>query len=153
MAYVEVDYIQRVLRDDFLTYPDDLTPYLDFAQMEINAQLVGQYPLPFDDITKYTEVPALIKWIAAYLVGFKLYDERTAVEDIDGSHGKMWWDMAQRWLKGIVEGDYLLHLADGTVLVGTGSTTGPRFYPSGVRDKAPSTDNVPYFNREQAGNW
>lgn len=153
MAYVNVDFIRNVLRDDFLKYPADLDPYLNFAQTEINSQLIGIYHIPFDDTGVYSEVPPLIKWIAAYLVGYKLYDERTSVSDLDNSRGQMWWEMAQNWLRGIVEGTYLLHLADGTVIDGAGSTTGPRSYPSGIRDKAPSAENLPFFSRDQAGNW
>jgi hypothetical protein len=152
MAYVELDYIQRVLRDDLITYPADLTDYVQFAETEINSHLVARYAIPFDDLTKYSEVPALIKWIAAYLVGFKLYDEKTATSNIEGSRGDKWWAMAQAWLIGLKDGTYDLILEDGTI-VEDGSTTGPRAYPTGPRDKAPSSDNVPYFSRSQAGEW
>jgi hypothetical protein len=153
VSYVSIDFIRNVLRDDFLKYPADLDPYLSFAEAEINSQLIGTYALRFDDTLIYPEVPAMIQWIAAYLVGYKLYDERTAIEDLSNSRGQLWYDMAQRWLRGIVEGTYLLHLADGTVIGGAGSTTGPRSYPSGVREKVPSAENIPFFNRDQAGNW
>lgn len=153
MAYVGLDFIKNVLRDDYLIYPADMASYMNFAETEINAKLVGVYPIPFDDIVFYAEVPALIQWIAAYLVGYKLYDERTSLSDIDNPAGQRWWDMAQNWLNGIVEGTYLLHLPDGTIVDSPGSTLGPSSYPSGVRDKAPSTENVPYFTRAQAGEW
>jgi hypothetical protein len=153
VAYSTIDFVKNVLRDEFLSYPSDISAELGFAQAEINSRLAGTYHLPFDDTAQYAEVPVLIQWITAYLVGYKLYDSATATLELDNSRGKEWWEMAQRWLSGIVEGDYLLHLADGTVVPGIGSTTGPRSYPSGVREKAPSTDNIPYFTREQAGNW
>lgn len=152
MPYVELPTIKKVLRDDYLIYPDDIDPYIDFAETEINGRLAGTYPIPFDEVTLYASVPPLIQWISAYLVGYKLYDEMTSLEDIEKSTGDKWWEMAQRWLLGLVEGDYLLHLADGT-LVENSASTRPRSYPSGVRDKAPSTDNIPYFNRSQAGEW
>lgn len=153
MAYVGLDKIKRILRDDFLTYPEDMTPYLDFAETEINSRLIGVVPIPFDEPTLYATVPPLIQWVSAYLVGYKLYDERTAVEDLVNSRGKEWWDMAQRWLTGIVDGTYLLHLEDGTPVDTIGGTTGPRSYPTGIREKAANSDNVPYFSRSQAGEW
>ncbi len=153
MSYVDLSVIKRVLRDDYLRYPSEITEYTDFAEMEINSKLLGQYSIPFDDTGLYATVPPLIQWITAYLVGYKLYDERTSIEDIDNPRGQTWWEMAQRWLDGIVEGSYLLHLEDGTVVVSAGATTGPRAYPTGVRDKAPSADNIPYFTRADAGEW
>jgi hypothetical protein len=153
VPYVELDFVKRILRDDYLIYPEDMSDYNNFAETEINSRLVGQFAIPFDDTALYPTVPPLIQWIAAYLIGYKIYDERTSVEDLANSRGKEWWEMAQRWLTGIVEGTYLLHLEDGTVVDSVGSTTGPRSYPAGVRDKAPSTENVPYFTRAQAGEW
>jgi len=153
VSYVTLDYVKNVLKDDYLRYPSDMLPYYSFAEMEINSRLAGQYDIPFDDTAKYASVPPLIQWIAAYLVGYKLYDEGTALTQLESSRGERWWEMAQNWLTGIVEGTYLLHLVDGTVVESAGSTTGPRSYPSGVRDKAPSTDNEPYFTRAQAGEW
>lgn len=153
MSYVDLDFATKVLKDEYLTWPADMTDYNHFAETEINARLVGLYAIPFDDPTLYPSVPPLIQWVAAYLIGYKIYDELTSIEDLANPRGKEWWEMAQRWLGGIVEGDYLLHLADGTVVEGLGSTSGPRSYPSGVREKAPSTDNNPYFTRAQAGEW
>ena len=153
MSYVDLEFVKNVLRDDYLVYPTDMAIYNDFAQTEINSRLAGTFSIPFDDITLYSAVPPLIKWIAAYLIGYKLYDERTSFENIENSRGTEWWNMAQMWLNGLVEGTYLLHLANGTVVENLGSITAPRFYPNGVRDKAPSTDNVPYFTRAQAGEW
>ena len=153
MSYADLDFVKNILRDDYLRYPSDLSDYSNFAQMEIDSRLAGQYLIPFDDVAVYATVPPLIQWVYAYLVGYKLYDERTSIEDINNPKGQQWWEMAQRWLTGIVEGDYLLHLEDGTVVVSAGSTTGPRSYPDGVREKAPSADNVPYFTRAQAGEW
>jgi len=153
MAYVELAYIKKVLRDDLLTYPSDITDYLDFAETEINGQLVGQFAIPFDNVALYAEVPSLIKWIAAYLVGYKIYAERTGTMNIEDTNGHRWWIMAQTWLQGIVDGKYDLILSDGTVVEETGSTSAPRSYPTGAKDKAPSADNVPYFTRAQAGEW
>jgi len=153
MAYVELDYIRRVLRDDLITYPSDMTDYVSFAEAEIDSQLIARFAIPFDDSLKYPGgVPALIKWIAAYIVGFKLYDEMTATSGDDQNRGDKWWAMAQAWLMGLKDGTYDLILEDGTV-VDDGNPTGPRAYPSGQRDKAPSSDNVPYFTRAQAGEW
>ncbi len=151
--YASLDLVKLILRDDYLRYPSDITDYAAFAEMEIDSRLAGQYSIPFDDTAVYATVPTLIQWIYCHLVGYKMYDERTSLEDISNPKGQHWWDMAQKWLAGIVEGDYLLSLADGTVVVSAGSTTGPRSYPEGLRDKAPSADNVPYFTRAQAGEW
>lgn len=151
--YATLDFVKNILRDDYLRYPSDIANYADFAEMEIDSRLAGQYIIPFDDTAAYATVPPLIQWIYSYLVGYKLYDERTSIEDLNNPKGQQWWEMAQNWLKGIVEGDYLLHLEDGTVVVSAGSTTGPRSYPDGLRDKAPSADNIPYFTRADAGEW
>lgn len=151
--YTTLDFVKKVLRDDFLTYPQEMAPYYDFAEAEINARLLGTYDIPFDNIALYPDVPVLIQWIAAYLIGYKLYDEHTALENLENHRGHQWWAMAQLWLTGLVEGTHLLHLADGTVVVTLGSTTSPRFYPNGVREKAPSTDNLPFFKRSQVGEW
>jgi hypothetical protein len=155
VAYASIEFIENVLRDEFITYPSDLGPYLNFAQTIIDSRLIGAYATPFDDDTLYPGgVPALIQWVTAYLVAFKFFDERTAIENLgEDNAGKRWWDLAMALLGGIVDGAYLLYLADGTLVIGTGSTSGPRSYPSGVREKAPSADNIPYFTREQAGNW
>ena len=153
MAYVDLAFVKKVLRDDYLRYPSDLTDYDNFAQTEIHSRLRGKFTIPFDDTNNYASVPPLIKWVASYLIGYKLYDERTSFDSSETSKGQQWWDMAQHWLTGLVEGDYLLHLADGTAVEGSGSTTQPRSYPSGVRDKAPSTDNTPLFKRSQVGEW
>jgi len=154
VPYVDVGFIQNILRDEFTTYPQNLDDYLSFAQTVIDARLVGLYDTPFDDTAVYPDVPMLIQWIAAYLVAYKLFDAKTSiVEGNENSAGQRWWDMADSLLGGIVDGAYLLHLADGTVIVGSGSTNSPRFYPSGVREKAPSAENIPYFSRDQATNW
>lgn len=153
MSYTEVEFVQNVLQDDFLKYPANLVPFFEFAEAIINARLAGKYALPFDDTSLYPSVPVLIKWIASYLVGYKLYDKATATQDISSNRGEAWLAMAHDWLTKIAEGDYLLHLEDGTVVESAGSTTGPRAYPSGVRDKAPSADNTPLFTRAQAGEW
>lgn len=151
--YASLDFVKNILRDDYLRYPSEIDNHANFAEMEIDSRLAGQHSIPFDDVAVYATVPPLIQWIYSYLVGYKLYDERTSLEDINNPKGQQWWDMAQKWLTGIVEGDYLLHLEDGTVVVSAGSTTGPRSYPEGVRDKAPSADNLPYFTRADAGEW
>lgn len=151
--YAPLDFVKRILRDDFLTYPQDMGLYYDFAEAEINSRLLGTYTIPFTANPPYTDVPMLIQWITAYLVGYKIYDEMTALENLENHRGHQWWAMAQLWLSGLVEGTHLLHLADGTVVVSLGSTTSPRFYPNGVRDKAPSADNLPLFTRSQVGEW
>lgn len=154
MGYVELDFIKRVLRDDYLVFPQDFGVYDEFAQAIINARLAGVYIVPFTEGTPCAEIPMLVKWITAYLVGYKIFDERTSFEGLpDDNKGQEWWDMAHSLLTGLAEGTYLLHCADGTVIESLGSVTAPRFYPSGVRDKAPSADNLPYFSRDQAGNW
>lgn len=150
MSYTDAKFTKRVLQDDFLSYPSELNPYFDFAESIINGRLAGQYEVPFAD----GSIPVLIRWIASYLVGYKLYDRAAALQELsDSNMGQKWWEMAQNLLTGIVEGEYLLHLEDGTLVEIAGSTSGPRAYPSGVREKAPSTENVPFFKRAQAGNW
>lgn len=154
MSYVELDFVKRVLRDDYLIYPESIDDYDDFAKAEINARLAGTYLVPFDDALLYPAVPPLIKWIAAYLVGYKLFDERTSMEELgEATKGTEWWNMAQLWLNGLAGGTYVLSDIDGSAVVAIGSITAPRFYPSGLKLKAPNADNVPYFTRDQAGKW
>lgn len=153
MSYVELDFVKRVLRDDYLVFPESIDDYDNFARAEINARLAGTYLIPFDDIGLYASVPPLITWIAAYLVGYKLFDERTSMEDLDNSKGTEWWNQAQLWLTGLASGEYLLSDADGIPVTAIGSITAPRFYPNGVRVKANSDENIPYFTRDQAGKW
>lgn len=154
MSYVELDFVKRVLRDDYLVYPENMDDYDSFAKAEINARLAGTYLVPFDDIAIYpTGVPPLIKWIAAYLIGYKLFDERTSLEGLDNPKGLEWWNMAQMWLLGLSGGDYILSDPLGVPVISIGSITAPRFYPSGYKNKANSDENVPYFTRDQAGKW
>lgn len=153
MAYVELDFVKNVLRDDYLKYPADLDAYMNFAETEINSRLVAQFHIPFDDVAVYPTVPPLIKWIAAYLVGWKLYDERVSTINMENAPHDKWWSLAQSWLTGLMDGTYILHLDDGSVVGDSDSTTGPRAYPTGLREKAVSSDNVPYFTRSQAGEW
>lgn len=154
MSYAELDFVKRVLREDYVDFPKDFGVYDEFAQAIINSRLAGIYTVPFTVGSPCAEIPALVQWITAYLIGYKIFDERTSLEGLPADNkGTEWLEMAHSLLTGLVEGTYLLYCADGTVIEGLGSITAPRFYPDGIRDKAPSADNIPYFNREQAGNW
>lgn len=152
MAYVALGDIKKVLKDSIYDYPGDISDEIEFATTYINGRLAGHYPLPFDDTSLYASVPTQIKWIAAHLVGYKLWDQVVPLEGqtSDTAAGR-WKELADNWLDRLVAREELLVLADGTVIdVSDGSL---RFYPSGVKDKADSADAVPMFTRADAHEW
>lgn len=155
MAYTDIDTIQHVLEDAFATYPTDITSLTEYAQTEIDSKLAGRFSLPFDDTDKYAGgVPVLIKWIASYLAGYKLWDQRTVLEgSVSETAAARWKAMADLMIDELRSGDRDLVGDNGVLIEPSGSPSAPRFYPSGVREKAASEDNVPYFKRSQAGEW
>lgn len=154
MVYVDIGTIEKVLSSGLTDYPSDISMEQEFASAYINSRLASRYELPFDDVTKYLEVPILIKWIAAYLVGYKIWDMKTILEgQTEDTAGARWKAMADLMLDQLSAGDLLLVDVDGAEIVPVGSTTAPRYYPGGVKLKAPESDNVPYFTRAQAGEW
>lgn len=155
MAYTDIETIRHVLDDAFATYPPNIDSLTEYAQTEIDSKLVGRFPVPFDDTSKYPGgVPVLIKWIASYLAGYKLWDQRTVLEgSVSDTAAARWKAMADLMIDELRSGDRDLVDASGVIIDPSGSPSAPRFYPSGVRDKAPSQDNVPYFTRAQAGEW
>lgn len=153
MAYVDLAGIKKVLKDNLFDYPADISNEIEFAESYINGRLAGHYPLRFDDVTKYPTVPLQIKWITAHLVGYKLWDSVVPLEgqDDDTAAGR-WKKLADDWLSRLAEQDELLVLEDGTVIEIT-SGSALRFYPTGIREKASSEDNVPFFTRADAHKW
>jgi phage gp36-like protein len=154
LSYTDVETIQKVLTDELAEYPVNIDSEVEWAATEIDSKLSGRYELPFDDISKYATVPVLIKWIASYLVGYKIWDMKTILEgQTEDTAGARWKAMADLMLDELKAGERFLVDASGALIEAVGGTTAPRFYPSGVRLKAPSSDNIPYFTRAQAGEW
>lgn len=152
MAYVTFDDVKKILKTNYLQYPDDITDEIEFAEAQVHSYLSGYFELRFDDTNLYTEVPVQIKWITALLVGCRLFDQVTVLEgQTDAISGKRWCKEATNWLKCLVSGDCTLTLEDGTPI--NNDTSIPRAYPDGVRDKAPAEDNDPMFTRAQAHEW
>ena len=152
MAYVELADVKKVLKDSLFNYPADITSEFEFAEAYINGRLAGHYPLPFDDTDIYASVPTQVKWIAAHLISYKLWDGVVALEgQTSDTAAKRWKKLADEWLTRLVKLEELLVLEDGTVISITNDTL--RFYPSGVRDKADSDKNVPMFKRADAHQW
>ncbi len=152
MAYVVLADVKKILKDSLFNYPADIASEFEFAETYINGRLAGHYPLPFDDTGTYASVPTQIKWIAAHLVGYKLWDGVVALEgQTSDTAAARWKKLADDWLDRLVALEELLVLADGTVITITNGSL--RFYPSGIRDKAASTDNVPMFKRADAHEW
>lgn len=153
MAYADYDEVKKVLKEQFASFPPDLSDHIELAQAKVNSVLAGFYTLPFDDTATYSSVPVQIKWITALLVAWKLFDELTVLESqADSTQADAWKEEAESWLKQIREGSMRLTLADGTLVALLNNGTGvPRFFPSGTRKV--ETDNDPYFRRSQAHEW
>ena len=152
MAYATFDEVKKILKTNFMQYPDDITYELEYAEAEVHSYLSGHYPLRFDDATKYSEVPVQIKWITSLLVGWRLFDTVTVLEgQTDAIAGKRWHKDGINWLKALASGSARLTMEDGTLIESESSL--PRSYPSGTRDKASSENNDPWFTRAQAGQW
>ena len=153
MPYVTFEEVKELLTTDLVQYPDDIGNHIEYAEAKIDSSLLGSFDLRFDDVLFYASVPVQIKWIAALLVGWRLWDSATVLEgQQDSTAGTRWKREAEGWLKCLVKGDCGLTLDDGT-LIGVSESMVPRAYPVGIRDKAPDEDNIPYFTREQAHNW
>ncbi len=153
MAYVTFDEVKELLDTGVLQYPDNIDNYIEYAEAKIDSTLLGSFDIRFDDVTLYASVPVQIKWIAALLCGWRLWDQATVLEgQQDSTAGTRWKREAEGWLKCLVKGDCGLTLDDGT-LIGVSESMVPRAYPAGIRDKAPDEDNVPYFTRADAHNW
>lgn len=152
VAYLAVGDVKKVLKDDIFNYPADIASEIEFAETYINGRLAGHYPLPFDDTAIYTTVPTQIKWIAAHLVAYKLWDQVVPLEgQLSDTAAARWKKLADDWLDRLVALEELLVLEDGTAI--DVSNPSLRYYPSGVRDKADSDDNVPFFSRADAHEW
>ena len=153
MPYVSYDEVKELLKTDLLQYPDNIDNHIEYAEAKIDSKLLGSFGLRFDDTGLYASVPVQIKWIAALLCGWRLWDSATVLEgQQDSTAGTRWKREAEDWLKCLVKGDCGLTLDDGT-LIGVSHSMIPRAYPTGIRDKAPDEDNVPYFTRADAHNW
>ena len=153
MAYADFEDVKKILKARFLQYPDDISNEIEFAEAKVNTMLAGHYTLRFDDLAAYTSVPIEIKWITSLLVGWRLEDQATVLEgQTSSTAGKRWKREAEDWLKCLAEGECRLTLEDGT-LIDLPSSSLPRSYPDGVRSKAPSEDNDPFFTRDQAHVW
>lgn len=152
MAYVTIDKIQNVLSVDFAAYANSVDTEIGWAESEIDSLLGGHYSTPFDDTSLYSAVPPTIEWIAALLTGWKIWDAKTVLEGVeDDTAAGRWKEMAYKAIAELKSGERTLINVDGTTVSKT--TSGPRFYPSGVKEKADSADNLPYFKRAQAGEW
>lgn len=153
MTYATADDVKKVLGSDKTKYPSDLSDQHEYAEGIIDGVLAGVYALRFDDTDNYATVPVQIKWVAAQLVAWALWDKATILEgQTDDTAASRWRTMALETLEMLRLGDMRLTLEDGT-LVGTSENALPRSYPDGVRDKASSDDNDPLFTRAQAGKW
>lgn len=153
MAYADVANVKKVLKDTLYSYPASIEDELEFAEAYVNGRLAGHYPLTFDDTSLYTSVPRQIKWITSYLVAYKLWDFVVPLEgQTDDTAAARWKKLADDWLDRLVAGDETLILDDGTLVVISNSGA-PRFYPSGIKEKADSADNEPWFTRSQVGEW
>lgn len=153
MAYCTIADVKNVLLESLYTYGANVDDQIAFAESEIDSILGGVYALPFDDASLYASVPVQIEWAAALLAAFKCWDEVVPLEgQKDDTAAARWRKMALDRLTQIAEGDARLTLADGTVVTDL-STTAPRFYPGGVKEKADEGDNTPMFTRAQAGEW
>jgi phage gp36-like protein len=154
VAYATTADVKKILKDTIFEYSVDIDEELDYATTFIDSALSGHFVLPFDDVTQYATVPVQIKWIAAYLVAYKLWDSQVSLEgQTDDTAAGRWLQTAKDWLAAIRDGEMALTLADGTAVT-SGETSGtPRFYPSGTRTKAASEDNDPFFTRAQAHDW
>lgn len=155
MAYVTVVEVRRLLKAEYLEYPEDLTEHHSNAQATIDGKLAGHYVVPFDNVTIYAEVPLQIKQIAAWLVGASIWGQTTVLEGaVNSDKAEEWVEMAMLWLTEIAGGDMSLTDSTGVVISSTTANgEGIRSYPGGVREKAPSSDNNPIFTRAQAGEW
>lgn len=153
MAYVTIKEVTEILDNDLIQYPDDIDNQIEYAETKIDSRLMGAFDLKFDDVALYASVPVQIKWIAALLVGFRIWDAKTPLEgQQDSTAGTRWKREAEDWLKCLLKGDCGLTLDDGT-LIGVSASMIPRAYPEGIRDKAPSAENIPWFTRAQAHEW
>lgn len=153
MPYATFDDVKKILKTSYIQYPDDIGDEIEFAEAMVDSHLAGHLALRFDDTAKYATVPIQIKWITALLVGWRLFDTVTILEgQVDQTAGTKWKKEAEDWLDCLVSGDCRLTLEDGTLIDATTSSL-PRSYPAGTRDKASSDDNEPYFTRAQAGQW
>lgn len=148
VAYVTTDEVKDILDDNLLTYPSALTSQIEFAETWIDSRLSGYYSLRFDDTALYASVPKQIKWIAAYLVAHKLWDEAVPLEgQSSDTAAQRWWDKADAWLTCLRSGDCALTFADGTSVDLSGGGGGPRFYPDA------DADIDRYFTRADAFEW
>lgn len=153
MAYATADDVKKVLGSNSANYPSDIEDQQEFSEGIVDGALAGVYDLRFDDATKYASVPVQIKWIAALLVAWRLWDKATVLEgQADDTAAAKWRSEAYEMLEKLRMGEMRLTLEDGTV-VGSPDNALPRSYPEGVRDKADSADNNPLFTRDQAGKW
>ena len=153
MPYAVLADIKKILSDEFYDFGTEVDSEIEFAEAIIDSYLGGVYLLKFDDVARYTSVPTAIRWIAAFLAAWRLFDLSTVLEGTtDATAADRWKMKAMEWLQAIKEGSSSLVLDDGT-LVALPMSTLIRSYPSGVRDKAPSNDNDPMFTRAQAGEW
>jgi len=154
MAYCTIADVKKVLTTDFYTYGAEVDDQIAWAEGEIDSVLGGHYSLPFDDTGTYSEVPVQIIWAASHLAAAKLWDEKTPLEgQTTDTRADEWRDAAMARLEKVSSGDEALTYLDGTVIFPNLATTHPRFYPSGVKDKADNADNKPFFTRAQAGEW
>lgn len=152
MAYAAIADAKKILKEDYFTYPANVDDEEEFASSYIDGRLAGHYPLPFDDTSQYSAVPTQIKWIAAHLIAYKLWDQVVPLEgQNDDTAAARWKKLADDWLDRLRDREELLVLDDGTVIDFSDSSI--RFYPSGTRDKADSDDNTPFSTRAQAHNW
>lgn len=152
MAYVALADVKKVLKDSILNYPANIASEIEFARTYVNGRLAGHYSLPFDDTAIYASVPTQIKWIAALLTGYKLWDQVVPLEgQVSDTAAIRWKELADQWLARIATAEELLVLADDTVISISDSSL--RSYPSGIRSKADDDDNVPYFKRADAHEW
>ncbi len=155
MAYADYEEVRKILREQFAAFPDDLTDQVEIAEAWVNSKLAGFYSTPFDDVSLYTEVPVQIKWITAYWLAWKLYDELTVLETTPHinttTSAADWKQMAEDWCQEIREGEMRLTYEDGSLVPITNGTGAPRFAPSGAA--VVNTDNEPFFSRDQAHEW
>ncbi|KKL16337.1 hypothetical protein LCGC14_2496570, partial [marine sediment metagenome] len=104
MAYVALADVKKVLKDSLFPYPADITSEFEFAEAYINGRLAGHYPLPFDDTGIYASVPTQIKWIAAHLISYKLWDGVVALEGQTSDTAAIRWKkLADEWLTRLVK--------------------------------------------------
>lgn len=154
MSYITVTEVERLLRADFIQYPEDIDEHHEYGQAMVDGRLGGHYVLPFDDVATYATVPRQIEQIMAWFIGASLWDQATTLEGaVEDDQAERWRTEAGEWLAYIISGDMALTTDAGLVIVSISDSGGVRSYPTGLRDKADDDQNVPLFTRAQAGEW